>query len=186
MAAVWRCGAWGYIDKNGKFIIPPQFDQARAFRDGLAPVKTSNGWGFIDKNGQNIIPLNVEPDSYFSEGVAVISVDNGKACYLDKRGQILVIPPQIRYLGSFHEGLAKVGGKLLEYGYIDKNFQVVILPQFEWVGDFSKVSATISVSSLWQHHVPHVEQSTYLYEDITFVLGKCFTVPYRIAFWIVN
>src|SRR5712692_7147714 len=46
-------GKWGYIDKTGKMIISPQFDQAWGFQEGLAAVKIhsedGNGkWGFID------------------------------------------------------------------------------------------------------------------------------------------
>ena len=31
-------GKWGYIDESGKMVIKPQFDDARAFFDGLAAV----------------------------------------------------------------------------------------------------------------------------------------------------
>jgi len=32
----------GYIDKDGKYIINPQFDGARNFSDGLAIVETGD------------------------------------------------------------------------------------------------------------------------------------------------
>jgi serine/threonine-protein kinase len=33
---------WGYIDKTGKFAIPPQFDYAANFSEGLALVSIEN------------------------------------------------------------------------------------------------------------------------------------------------
>src|SRR5205823_2011220 len=38
---------YGYIDKTGKIIIPPQFDFTDKFSEGLARVKIGNRWGFI-------------------------------------------------------------------------------------------------------------------------------------------
>ncbi|HMW90804.1 MAG TPA: WG repeat-containing protein [Candidatus Obscuribacter sp.] len=38
-AAVKQAGKWGYIKKDGSFIIPPQYLEAGSFNHGLAPVK---------------------------------------------------------------------------------------------------------------------------------------------------
>lgn len=35
-----KTGKWGYIDIHGKWVITPQFEDADAFQDGLATVKT--------------------------------------------------------------------------------------------------------------------------------------------------
>ena len=32
-------GKWGYIDKTGKLIIQPRFDDAKPYSEGLAQVK---------------------------------------------------------------------------------------------------------------------------------------------------
>ena len=42
-------GRAGYIDKDGKFAINPQFESGTQFRDGLAAVRTGGAWGFIDR-----------------------------------------------------------------------------------------------------------------------------------------
>jgi hypothetical protein len=41
---------WGYIDKNGKFVIPPQFGDAGSFSEGLAPVEIEGKYGYIILN----------------------------------------------------------------------------------------------------------------------------------------
>jgi hypothetical protein len=52
-------GKWGFIDKQGKLVINPQFDRAENFVDGLAPVRIGDEktgkWGFIDKQGKLVI-----------------------------------------------------------------------------------------------------------------------------------
>ena len=55
-------GKYGYIDKTGKVVISPQFDNAHWFQEGLAKVAIggtrpgcSDGkWGYIDRNGNYI------------------------------------------------------------------------------------------------------------------------------------
>jgi hypothetical protein len=42
----------GYIDKTGKTVIAPQFDDAWAFEDGLALIRVGDKFGYIDKRGQ--------------------------------------------------------------------------------------------------------------------------------------
>ena len=44
---------WGYIDKEGKYIINPQFKIADNFNNGLAAVQTAGiKYGIIDVNGK--------------------------------------------------------------------------------------------------------------------------------------
>jgi hypothetical protein len=52
MAAVRYADRWGYIDKTGKLAINPQFDDARPFSLGLAPVESGGAWGYIDRSGK--------------------------------------------------------------------------------------------------------------------------------------
>jgi hypothetical protein len=50
----------GFIDKHGKIVIKPQFDDAHDFSDGLASIrirdrKPFGKWGYIDKQGKIVI-----------------------------------------------------------------------------------------------------------------------------------
>ncbi|MCL2604499.1 MAG: WG repeat-containing protein [Defluviitaleaceae bacterium] len=59
LAAVWRDGYVGFIDKEGNEVIKPnKYSNVGAFINGLAPVQSSNGlWGFIDTSGNIVVPL---------------------------------------------------------------------------------------------------------------------------------
>lgn len=48
-AAVCVDGKWGFVDKDGKQMIKPQFNEAHSFSNGLAAVRFTNGWGYVDE-----------------------------------------------------------------------------------------------------------------------------------------
>jgi hypothetical protein len=45
MARVQMGGKWGYINKEGRVSIAPQFEEADEFFEGLARVKMNDQWG---------------------------------------------------------------------------------------------------------------------------------------------
>ena len=50
LAPVQIGNKWGYIDKNGKRVIKPQFEDAQWFQEGLARIKLGGKWGYISKS----------------------------------------------------------------------------------------------------------------------------------------
>jgi hypothetical protein len=137
-------GKYGYIDRAGKIVIPPRFDAASRFSDGLALVQVGIDPAYIDPAGKVVITLKYSEfnrASDFSEGMAVvgnrgpgdfIQDDLG---YIDKTGT-LVIPLQFDDARAFSEGLA-VASLRHQRGFIDKTGKFVIAPQFGLAESFS-------------------------------------------------
>jgi WG containing repeat len=122
---------WGFIDTTGQFVIPPQYEEADDFYDGLAAVRDNGLWGFVDAKGNPVIECRFDEARRFREGLAAVS--NGDAWgYIDTSGQY-AIPPQFYAAMDFGEGLAPVvlarGGN---HGYIDRTGRIAIEPQFEY------------------------------------------------------
>lgn len=71
---------WGHIDRAGRIVIWPQFDDAELFVDELASLAVggaeSRKWGCIDKSGKMaVVPefLGLSQGK-FSEGIAQVSL----------------------------------------------------------------------------------------------------------------
>jgi len=47
-------GKWGYIDREGSYVIEPRFDEAKEFTEGIARVKPGTKTGYIDKTGRYV------------------------------------------------------------------------------------------------------------------------------------
>src|SRR5688572_31138568 len=45
-------GKDGYINLKGEWVIPPRFEKADAFQDGLARARENGKWGYINEEGK--------------------------------------------------------------------------------------------------------------------------------------
>ncbi len=134
---------WGYIDKQGKFIINTQFEEAHLFRDGLALVKSNeNKFGFIGIDGKYVINPTYKSANSFSEELACVISENSKPQFINKEGKI-IFTVDADACGGFSEGMApfKIKGK---WGYIDKDGTIKINPLYENANMFSEGLAAVS------------------------------------------
>ncbi|MFH1515247.1 MAG: WG repeat-containing protein, partial [bacterium] len=89
-------GKYGFIDKTGKIVINPQFDETWHFSEDLAPVIIgdieSGKWGFIDKTGKFVINPQFDWARDFLDGLAWARIGGegflgtGKWGVIDKTG----------------------------------------------------------------------------------------------------
>jgi len=107
---------YGFINRQGKEVIPLKYDEVKPFLDGMALVAIDSSvrkFGFIDKTGKEIIPIKYDEIKPFSEGLAVVAVvgftfkDYGNYGFIDKTGKE-VIPLKYKSAKSFINGRAKV------------------------------------------------------------------------------
>lgn len=85
--------SYGYINKQGKFVIEPVYDEARDFSNGLAAVKKDGKWGFIDTDGNVKVQFQFtnEPKP-FSDNRAFVQGTNLKWGVIDTEGKIIIEP----------------------------------------------------------------------------------------------
>ena len=137
---------YGFIDRTGAFVIPPQFDRVETFSEGRAMFRTlvkdgsvsrdrafsdTNRAGFIDATGKVVIKAEYLAAKSFSEGLAAVAIRTSDKTivwgYIDREGRV-VIPPQFKNPGPFRGGLAAVNCD--DYArncktYIDRQGKVV-------------------------------------------------------------
>jgi hypothetical protein len=101
-------GKWGYIDGAGKMAIPPRFERAAPFSEGLAAVQDGEVSGYVDAAGKRALVPTQPPASVlhrpFSSGLASIRVGSLYG-YIDRKGT-LAIPARYTTANDFTNGYA--------------------------------------------------------------------------------
>ena len=135
-------GKYGFINRQGEWQIPACFDDALPFSEGVAAVRIDGKWGFIDQDGQYVIEPQYSGARRFSESMAAVGTDVLWG-FIDHQNQ-WVIQPELLSLTFYErydelvfiEGYAIVRvkppeeGRLHLFGYIDKDGNWAIPPQF--------------------------------------------------------
>lgn len=118
---------WGYVNSVGEQAIPPQFDNAHPFSDGLAKIEHAGKIGFIDEGGHIVIAPLFDRAESFREGRAAVSPISGRCWlgYIDGQGQC-VVKPQFRSANHFNDGLALVETSARDLMFIDRHGRVAI------------------------------------------------------------
>ena len=125
-AVLKQNGRYGYINRDGKTIVEPQFDGADHFRENFAGVKVGEKWGFVDETGKMVIEPQFDEVGEFNEGLASVEV-NGKWGFIDKSGNYVVLPQFDKWTYYFEGGVCEIhlGRKT---GYIDRTGRYIWQP----------------------------------------------------------
>jgi len=145
LAFFHKGGLTGYIDRDLKVVIKPQFKSAGNFYFGRARATGLDGKEFyVDKLGN---PLFENRDGgEFQDSRAFFKV-KGKYGFIDLTGHV-IIEAQFDGADHFGEGLAgvKIGAK---WGFVDGRGVVMITPRFDSVGVFSEGLVSIELNGKW-------------------------------------
>ena len=130
LAAVWKSGKWGAINRSGQVVVPFRFENIGQFKDGLAPVQEekAGSWGYINAVGRFAVRPRYSRGFNFRDGIAIVRVPHPRKTnvtepdellrgYIDKHGR-WVYSPSFEDVYAFSEGLApvKIFGR---WGYLD-------------------------------------------------------------------
>jgi len=113
-------GMHGYIDRQGRWAIEPQFGYAAPFINGCAKVDVApyavdkfgpkdgpHKWGLINPEGRFLVPAEFDEEvENFSDGRARFK-RTGRYGYLELGGRVVIEPVYVRG-ESFSDGLASV------------------------------------------------------------------------------
>ena len=126
-----------YLNKNGEKVldISKDYDTARIFSEGLAPVRqrASGKWGFINTEGTLVIPCIYEEASDFKDGLVPVKKDD-KWGYINTSGEI-IIPFEYENAFGAGDGLASVG-KDGKYGLVNCNNEVVVPFEYDDISSY--------------------------------------------------
>lgn len=122
----------GYINKEGKIVIPAIYFSAKSFSEGLAAVSETHksGYGFIGTDGKLVINYQFNYAKDFYKGKSIVSMGESGCGVIDKSGKY-IITPQFSAMMINGDGyiIRLQGGEYL--GYCDATGKIVINPQFQ-------------------------------------------------------
>lgn len=95
-AVVSKDEKYGLINREGKFVIPPQYTELDFLNDSLLRASDEDDqWGIINMRGESIVPFMYDAISDFNENRSLVAKDS-KCGYIDGSGKI-VIPIKYQY-----------------------------------------------------------------------------------------
>ncbi len=111
----------GLIDRNGRLVVPVDFEEVNYPSDGMIRVRANGYYGFFDTAGTLRIPPHYRAASGFNEGLAAVAIDLDSDYlaygYINHNDSI-AIEPQFEYAFPFEEGFA-IAKKYDRFAMID-------------------------------------------------------------------
>lgn len=172
-------GKWGFIDSAGQVVIPPQYEGADHFYEGLALVKQGGAWGYIQLDGTfRINPRFLANPQRFSDGLARGRFRDHFG-YIDTSGNTIISP--IYALGMpFQDGLACVQDDNKLWGFINKKGAWVVKPtlkEFAIYADglypiyrnysygFADTTGAVKIPAVYDRAYPFRDSLAYVYSE---------------------
>ena len=84
---------WGFVDINGKEIIPFKYTSVLSeFKSGLTAAKLNEKWGYIDMTGKEVITFKYDwAEPFYTErakvGVLKAGSESYDVFYINKNGE---------------------------------------------------------------------------------------------------
>ena len=86
LALVEKDGKLGYVDLDGKLVIPFYFEEAFQFSEGLAAARFQGMWGYIDTHGDIFMPFIFYAATPYKYGRAEV-IYQGAARKVNRKGK---------------------------------------------------------------------------------------------------
>ena len=168
-------GKWGFINKEGVLVIPPQFDWAGEFSEGLAAIMVDKKYGFINKSGEVIIVPQYAYAGIFKEGVCPVQIGDertGKYGVINKRGK-MVIDAEFLDVLEFSDGFFGASLEYEKYGFINKTGTTVIEARFSYVSPFRNGLSKVWVSKYGKRRMAYIDKTgKYVWREPAFAAGR--------------
>jgi len=127
-------GKYGFMDRSGKTVITPQFEETRGFSEGLANVRIGTKFGYINTKGEVVITPQFDAAMVFANGRAAVKLCcgtwgqqnvNNRFGFIDKDGKYISSPEFLLVSMRFGGGFALVRGADGRNGIMDRSGKVV-------------------------------------------------------------
>jgi WG containing repeat len=167
-----------YVNTQGKFIVPLQFDDCEDFTEGRGIIELNNDYGCLDASGRCIVEPQFKYMGQYSNGLSHTALDDGQWGFIDLDGN-MAISFKFEDATPFREGLAavKLNGK---WGFINLAGDFVIDPTYDAMNTFTNCNYNIFASD--EHKEQGLDES--LTRNVGFFDGIARVVQNSMCFFI--
>lgn len=143
-------GKWGFIDADGKILVPAQYESYQASQDGTCLVRLDKKWGMIDTTGKVLMPFAYDMVNYISLGgntMVQTQMNTTQMGCMDTLGNI-VVPIQYRkiiHLGNGFIGVSTNG----KWGVSRSNGAVITEEKYLEISPFTNGYAAVRTGRKW-------------------------------------
>lgn len=127
---------FGYIDKSGKVAIKSKYQFAEDFNNGVAIVSDKKGYSLINREGKIITNEKYEYIESLDNKFFLCYSKGNRIQIINNKGETINLPNNLEPIELSNEGIIVEDRKTYKYGLIDYNNEIVIKPQFEFMGSF--------------------------------------------------
>lgn len=117
----------GYIDTEGVYVIPPEYDFGWDFSEGFATV-----WVRSEDKQQKIWKV------------------------IDREGNIVLDSIPFRNVGALHDGLIPIQDEGMMWGFMNLKGETVIKPQYAGINHFKNGLARMEAGSAFDHTIVYI------------------------------
>lgn len=147
LALVRENDLFGFINRNGEYVIKPQFTSAESFSGNLAAAIQDKKWGFIDNSGKWVIQPEYDKVKDFNSGYALV-LKNDTWNYIDRSNKILNTPVQEKYYDFNEDGVAffRIEKKI---GLLGTDGKLIMEPTYDVIKSFVDGYARVANGDNW-------------------------------------
>ena len=82
----------GIVDSQGKYILPPEYDDLDGFESGFARVCIDGKWGFMNEHYEIVIPCKFDKEYWFGIPECTSAAVNKRWGVIDSKGEWIIEP----------------------------------------------------------------------------------------------
>lgn len=120
---------WGCIDKKGRVVIEPIYDDLKDMQNGIAAANYEGRWGYIDSIGTKLIGFQYKQAYNFTDDQTFVQDFSNNWLLIDRQGHTLDSLPYTTF-ESYQDGYAVVGSRGLK-GIIDRKGKMIVPAIYE-------------------------------------------------------
>lgn len=138
---------WGFINKIGKVVISPQYDNVRDMTEELTAANFEGKWGYIDSLGKTQIPYLYKEAYDYTDGRIIVR-DFGSNWLLINDTGALIDSLNYDEVRRFKHGMSVVSRKGL-FGIIDLDGKEIIKPEWQSVSILDSETLVVNRNGLY-------------------------------------